>query len=468
MMTACFVLLQAAKRLDDKYEKELAAAGGINPFEHLDDLITEEALADRPAWEDVDTDAEAWDGGGGTLDLRKMSAALAAESKKSIESTEHATPEEPSSVQLDEEQIMADIGQLAGRMLGASFGTPTRTVSDESDEGDSSSDGEFDSDKTLADLDPSLGIRRDLDAINHRLDHSRRALAFVQAAAAQLRDPKAECAVCFERLGGKSVTVLRCLHHFDKTCVARLIAANSARGGGGASARTVTCPLCRVPTRRKNMCTFIHRHVRAQGSAEGDEETEEEEEEETETEVQSTSRVGSKPAALADLLDGILRSNPGDKVVVFAQRPETVAAIASRVATRIDQSPPSDTSVHSSVVTHPVAVALLGTASHRAAVLESFNSNTDDSPRVLCMSYGHHASGLNLHVANHVVVAHPFAARNIAPGAPDLTPLASAMAYETQAVGRVARYPQGKTCHVYRMFAVGTVEEELYAVWGLL
>jgi len=100
-----------------------------------------------------------------------------------------------------------------------------------------------------------------------------------------LRDPKAECAVCFERLGGKSVTVLRCLHHFDKTCVARLIAANSARGGGGASARTVTCPLCRVPTRRKNMCTFIHRHVRAQGSAEGDEETEDEEEEETETEA---------------------------------------------------------------------------------------------------------------------------------------------------------------------------------------
>ena len=52
---------------------------------------------------------------------------------------------------------MADIGQLAGRMLGASFGTPTRTVSDESDEGESSSDGEFDSDKTLADPGPFAG-----------------------------------------------------------------------------------------------------------------------------------------------------------------------------------------------------------------------------------------------------------------------------------------------------------------------
>ena len=92
MTDVVFCLQAAAKRLDDKYEKELAAAGGINPFEHLDDLITEEALADRPAWEDVDTDAEAWDGGGGTLDLRKMSAALAAESKKSIETTEHSLP----------------------------------------------------------------------------------------------------------------------------------------------------------------------------------------------------------------------------------------------------------------------------------------------------------------------------------------------------------------------------------------
>ena len=61
-----------------------------------------------------------------------------------------------------------------------------------------------------------------------------------------------------------------------------------------------------------------------------------------------------------------------------------------------------------------------------------------------------------------------FAAKSVCPGAPDLTPLAQAAAYERQAVGRIARYPQRKTCHAYRMFAVGTVEEELYAVWGLV
>ena len=73
-------LLHRLKRLDARYEASLAAAGGINPFEHLDDLMTEEALADRPAGEEVPTDDAAWDGGGGTLDLRKMRAALAEES----------------------------------------------------------------------------------------------------------------------------------------------------------------------------------------------------------------------------------------------------------------------------------------------------------------------------------------------------------------------------------------------------
>jgi hypothetical protein len=35
-------------------------------------------------------------------------------------------------------------------------------------------------------------------------------------------------------------------------------------------------------------------------------------------------------------------------------------------------------------------------------------------------------------------------------------------------VGRVHRYPQDKEVVVYRLFARGTVEEELYGAWGLL
>ena len=126
----------------------------------------------------------------------------------------------------------------------------------------------------------------------------------------------------------------------------------------------------------------------------------------------------------------------------------------------------------------PAVVSLLGSASARAAAVEAFQSpspgadfssqSPSQSPRVMCLAFGSHASGLNLHRANHVVIVHPFAAKSVCPGAPDLTPLAQAAAYERQAVGRIARYPQRKTCHAYRMFAVGTVEEELYAVWGLV
>jgi hypothetical protein len=85
---------------------------------------------------------------------------------------------------------------------------------------------------------------------------------------------------------------------------------------------------------------------------------------------------------------------------------------------------------------------------------------------VLFVSYQHHASGLNLHVASHVIVAHPYAAPVTSPTAPELASLAAAAAFERQAVGRVRRFPQTKPCRLYRLYARGTVEEELYAVWG--
>jgi SNF2 family DNA or RNA helicase len=95
-----------------------------------------------------------------------------------------------------------------------------------------------------------------------------------------------------------------------------------------------------------------------------------------------------------------------------------------------------------------------------------FQSEQKDSPRVLFVSHQHHASGLNLHVASHVIVAHPYAAPVTSPTAPELAALSAAAAFERQAVGRVRRFPQTKPCRLYRLYARGTVEEELYAVWG--
>ena len=78
------------------------------------------------------------------------------------------------------------------------------------------------------------------------------------------------------------------------------------------------------------MCTFVHGRSRGDGDGDeksapgdGDDGDDGDDGGETTEGARGAAIVGSKPAALADLLDGILRANPDDKVVVFAQRPET-------------------------------------------------------------------------------------------------------------------------------------------------
>ena len=163
---------------------------------------------------------------------------------------------------------------------------------------------------------------------------------------------------------------------------------------------------------------------------------------------------------------------------------ETVAAIAARVeaavAARLPTTEIASTTdrtgrqrigrIEVSAVPRSSSPARLRVrARRRGGAFQSPSPGADfssqspsQSPRVMCLAFGSHASGLNLHRANHVVIVHPFAAKSVCPGAPDLTPLAQAAAYERQAVGRIAQgKTQRKTCHAYRMFAVGTVEEEL-------
>ena len=76
------------------------------------------------------------------------------------------------------------------------------------------------------------------------------------------------------------------------------------------------------------------------------------------------------------------------------------------------------------------------------------------------------ASGLNLHGARHMIILHPYVSPFIQ--AADLVPLSEAQAFERQAVGRIHRFPQSSPVTVHLFYARGTVEEELYSVWGLL
>ena len=70
-----------------------------------------------------------------------------------------------------------------------------------------------------------------------------------------------------------------------------------------------------------------------------------------------------------------------------------------------------------------------------------------------------HAAGINLQCARHVVIVHPYCTPT-ARSARQLS-LCELDSYERQAVGRVRRYPQTRQVEVYRLFAPGTVEEEV-------
>ena len=83
-----------------------------------------------------------------------------------------------------------------------------------------------------------------------------------------------------------------------------------------------------------------------------------------------------------------------------------------------------------------------------------------DQPRVLLMSSQTHASGINLQAARHVVIVHPYCTPHAR--RPQQLSLGELASYERQAVGRVRRFPQQRQVEVYRFFAPGTVEEEIY------
>ena len=210
------------------------------------------------------------------------------------------------------------------------------------------------------------------------------------------------------------------------------------------------------------MCTFVHRRDGRGGGADeqeaGPDGEAEPKESDAESGPSSSEDLSAKTSALVSAVANILRTRPDDKIVVFAQWPDAVAARAAAAAAA---------AAAANDVFRPGDVAtLLGDASARAFTVARFQSPSADSPRVLFVSYQHHASGLNLHVASHVIVAHPYAAPVTSPTAPELASLAAAAAFERQAVGRVRRFPQTKPCRLYRLYARGTVEEELYAVWG--
>lgn len=278
-----------------------------------------------------------------------------------------------------------------------------------------------------------------------------RALAFSAAMRQLIASDDSECPVCLERY--TVAAVMPCLHATCRSCM-------RTHAGGASSFR---CPLCRVGVPRAEVITFtkappalpqaalqmarclpmasqaapdapsavVAPDTRAQVGAEAPREA-----------VLTAAAVSSRIHALVALLRSLLASGPDERVLVFAQWAAHVDHLACVLATAGVPSLTLGSSLPQSM-----------------AALQAFGR--PNQPRVLLMSSQRHASGINLHMARHVVIVHPYctptarSARQISLGE-----LAS---YERQAVGRVRRFPQTRLVEVYRFVAPGTIEEEVYA-----
>lgn len=92
-----------------------------------------------------------------------------------------------------------------------------------------------------------------------------------------------------------------------------------------------------------------------------------------------------------------------------------------------------------------------GSASQRSKNLDKYQN--DESERVLLLNVmDESASGANLTGANHAIFLSPL----LAPSQEIYD------ACETQAIGRVRRYGQTKTVHIWRFLSSNTIDTQIY------
>jgi len=150
----------------------------------------------------------------------------------------------------------------------------------------------------------------------------------------------------------------------------------------------------------------------------------------------------SKLQHLLGLLREILASGAEERVLVFTQWAAHVDHLREELGRQGVQT-----------------LALIGELSETMDALSRFGRQGE--ARVLLLSSQRHSSGINLQVARHVVIVHPYCTPTAS--SQDSISRAQMLAYEAQAIGRVRRYPQRRPVHIYRLFASGSIEESLYA-----
>lgn len=200
------------------------------------------------------------------------------------------------------------------------------------------------------------------------------------------------------------------------------------------------CPFCRNPTRLQDVFSVQKRREKEQKSLEEVKQRMEQRAADGEKALAASNTArGTKIDAICEQLRDIKRQDPTAKAIVFCQFPTLQTKIAGEFRRRGFPYRTLEGSVE--------------TRNRELAAFQQLEGSSSSSPEVLLLNLETQASGAHCTRASHVLFVHPVLTLD----------LATALAHEEQAIGRVKRIgQQKKQIHVYRFCAEATVEAELW------
>jgi SNF2 family DNA or RNA helicase len=147
----------------------------------------------------------------------------------------------------------------------------------------------------------------------------------------------------------------------------------------------------------------------------------------------TSGRFGAKLQKMVDLIHSIPKR---ERVLVFLQWEDLAKKVSEALS--------------AGSIRHET---LTGSVKSRANTLDKFQQGDSDSARVLLLKMNDaSAAGSNLTTANHAIFLGPL-----------FTPsLLNYRAVETQAIGRIRRYGQGRKVHIHRLLALDTIDTTIF------
>eukprot|EP00977_Amphora_coffeiformis_P014794 scaffold4223_cov189-Amphora_coffeaeformis.AAC.54 len=151
----------------------------------------------------------------------------------------------------------------------------------------------------------------------------------------------------------------------------------------------------------------------------------------------SGGRFGRKLTAIVKKVESIVGKSD-DRVLVFCQFDDLQEKVKKAL-----------------VLSNIEALEVKGTVQQQIKVISKFQKEmpSKSDPRVLLLKMDdEQAAGLNLTNLNHAIFVHPLLADS----------LQEYKAYETQSIGRIRRFGQQKTVHVWRFLMKDTIDQQIF------